>query len=168
MIFVTIGTQLPFDRLVRAVDEWILASETEHEVFGQVILSGKSAYRPRNFQSVEHLSPQDYEKYIDRADIVVSHAGMGTILTALTLGKIICVMPRRFDLGEHRNDHQLATVSKLRGLAGIFVAEEEDSVPATMDEALRAVRTGNMEGQGRIPPCADKRFTDKLRKFILS
>jgi len=77
-------------------------------------------------------------------------------------------MPRRFDLGEHRNDHQLATVSKLRGLAGIFVAEEEDSVPATMDEALRAVRTGNMEGQGRIPPCADKRFTDKLRKFILS
>ena len=49
---------------------------------------------------------------MDAAAAIVAHAGMGTILTALETGKRLLVMPRRAALGEHRNDHQLATVSR--------------------------------------------------------
>jgi len=105
MIFVAVGTQMHFDRLVAAVDEWA-GSINNEEVFAQV---GPSLYQASNIQTRPFITPEEFRKYVEQARFIVSHAGMGTILTALELGKRVAVMPRRSDLGEHRNDHQLAT-----------------------------------------------------------
>ena len=53
---------------------------------------------------------------------------MGSILTALQYRKPIIIMPRRAALGEHRNDHQLATAKWLGNKSGIFVAEDETAL----------------------------------------
>ena len=45
-------------------------------------------------------------------------------------------MPRRADLGEHRNDHQLATVEKLSGRPGILVAADENELESRIEQAL--------------------------------
>src|SRR5262245_16726664 len=99
MIFVTVGTQGQFDRLIRTVDEWAgLRARTD--VFAQI---GKSVYRPRHIRSKRFIDPAEFRKLVEASRLVVAHAGIGSIITALEFGKHIIVMPRRADFGEHRN-----------------------------------------------------------------
>ena len=58
MIFLTVGTQLPFDRLVAAVDDWC-AARGESDVFGQICDPGPDGYRPKHFEWVADLDPAD-------------------------------------------------------------------------------------------------------------
>lgn len=165
MIFLTTGTQLPFDRLVRAVDDWIETARPGYEIVAQVLPASRDPYRPRNFDARERLSPKDYAGILDKAQLVISHAGMGTILTALTRGKQICVMPRQVKYNEHRNDHQLATVERLKDYPGLFKARDEHDLPARLDAAMRSIGSSRPEAIGLF---ADAGFTDSLRNFILT
>ena len=106
MIFVTVGAQIPFDRLVRTVDAWCGRS-SRRDVFAQV---GPSGYRPAHMEWAEFLSPDDFRRHVQEAEILVSHAGMGSILTALQYRKPIVVLPRRAELRETRSNHQISTV----------------------------------------------------------
>jgi UDP-N-acetylglucosamine transferase subunit ALG13 len=108
-LFVTVGTQYPFDRLVRTVDEWADRNPGV-EIFAQV---GPSRYLPRNMRCQTFISADDCHAQVQSCDVVVAHAGMGSIITALEACKPIIVMPRRADLSEHRNDHQMGTARKL-------------------------------------------------------
>ena len=117
MIFVAVGTQLPFDRLVAAVDAWPGCAEAD--VYAQV---GEGKYIPENMQAYEFVTPLEFAGLCQKADIIVSHAGMGAILTAKEYGKPLIIMPRQAELGEHRNDHQLATAKRFGVLEGIYVA----------------------------------------------
>lgn len=142
MLFVTVGTQLPFDRLVRTVDDWA-ADAGRCDVFAQI---GPGAWRPRHVEWVEFMSPADFESRASTADMLVSHAGMGSILTALEMARPIIVLPRRASLGEHRNDHQLATARWLRALGKIIVAFDEGELRARLDnlaEISAATRIGH-------------------------
>ncbi|MEW4489256.1 glycosyltransferase [Thalassoglobus sp. JC818] len=135
MIFVTVGSLQSFDRLVQAVDEWVQTSNSSEEVIAQI---GKSTYEPKSFQPVETLTPDEYRSTFDRARLVVAHAGMGTIITALETGKLTVVMPRRGHLNETRNDHQMATVSRFKRSERIRVAEDEAALPGVLDELADA------------------------------
>lgn len=117
MIFVTAGTQLPFDRLIRAIDE--IAVNLDEEI---VVQAKKGAYLPRHVEISEYLSATEYADTMARARLIVSHAGTGTIISALMLGKPVCIMPRRAALGEHRNEHQLATAERFEELQYTHVA----------------------------------------------
>jgi len=121
VIFVTIGGQLPFDRLVYAVDRWA-GERGGEDVFAQI---GDSSEPPTRIRWERFLTPTDFAAKASQSDVIVSHAGMGSILTALELREPIVVMPRRAHLGEHRNDHQWATVKHLAGGVDISVAEDE-------------------------------------------
>jgi UDP-N-acetylglucosamine transferase subunit ALG13 len=165
VIFLTTGTQLPFDRLVRAVDEWLEGTASPPEVCAQVLPPARDAYVPRHFETVARFSPADYAEAFARADLIVSHAGMGTILTALTKGKRICIMPRQMQYGEHRNDHQLSTAQRLGDHPGLFTARDAHDLPACLDVALQADGAGQ---DSAVDPFADQGFTDRLRDFILT
>ena len=65
--------------------------------------------------------------------MIVAHAGMGSILTALEYGKPILVMPRRGDLRETRNDHQIATAKRFRELGKVAVAFDEVELARELD-----------------------------------
>ena len=120
MIFVTVGAQMPFDRLVRAVDDW--AGRVPAEIFAQI---GPSSLRPRHMAWTRFLAPADFLAQVGAADLLVAHAGMGSIITALEYGKPILVMPRRGELGETRNNHQVATTKRFRGFGRVEVALDE-------------------------------------------
>ncbi|OWV80243.1 glucuronosyltransferase [Rhizobium sp. R634] len=123
MILVTVGTQLPFDRLIKAVDSF--AKDLTKPVLAQI---GKGTYTPQNMKWIKNIEPQDFDKVFRDATVIVSHAGIGTVLTAKRFGKPIILIPRQASLGEHRNDHQLATVSQLEGRPGIYVAHTEEEL----------------------------------------
>lgn len=117
MIFCTIGTQAPFDRFVQIVDE--VAADLNEEVIAQVY---KSRYKPKNIKTVNFLSPDKFQELFSSARMIVAHAGMGTIISAMTQQKPIIVFPRIAKLGEHRNEHQLATAEKMQELGYVYVA----------------------------------------------
>lgn len=157
MIFVSVGTQLTFDRLIMAVDGWAGAAPGR-EVFAQI---GPSRLRPRHIEHAQFVSPEECRERMLAAKAIVAHAGMGTILTALEMGKPLLVMPRRASLGEHRNDHQLATAHRFAELGRIKVAFGES------DLLLRLAELDRIEAQPRISSYATDEFVAALRAFIL-
>ena len=120
MIFVTVGEQLPFDRLIRTVDKW--AAGSGQEVFAQI---GDTDLIPNILKYKKFLDPDEFKEKFNSAELIVAHAGMGTIITALEFNKPILVMPRQAALGEHRNDHQFATTNKFMKLNYISAALDE-------------------------------------------
>ena len=156
-IFVTVGTELPFDRLVGAIDRWAGCRGADVEVFAQ---TGDGEYRPENIEWEPFVDRATFTRRFGEADLVVAHAGMGTILSALEDGKPLLVMPRRADLREHRNDHQLATASRLSALDREAVAADETALVASLDAA-----TADAPSK-RIGPDADAALIAELSDFI--
>lgn len=142
MIFVTVGTQLPFDRMIRAVDEWAGVSG-RRDVLAQV---GMSDYRSRNIKCVKTLHPEEFQQRFMEAEFIISHAGMGSIITAMELSKPIIILPRRAELGEHRNDHQLATAKRFADMGLVSVAFHEGELAKRIDALM-----GPCEGAGIEP-----------------
>lgn len=127
MILVTVGTQLSFDRLVSALDAW--AATQAEEVVAQV---GPSALVFRHLQAKPFMRPDEMEARFAEARLVVAHAGMGSILSALKHRKPIIIVPRKASLGEHRNEHQLATARWMVNRAGLTVAWEPEEAVALL------------------------------------
>ncbi len=158
MILVTVGTDSPFDRLVKAVDSWC-ADNSDEEVFAQI---GKTNMKPINFPFCNFMKPPEFKRVIKGADFVISHAGMGTILTSLQYQKPLLVMPRIAELGEHRNEHQLATAKYLKLLDRVNVADDVPMLITMLD------RLKNLPTKGKIGPYASISLTKRLRDFIIN
>ncbi|MCM1141020.1 MAG: glycosyl transferase family 28 [Muribaculum sp.] len=121
MIFVTVGTQLPFDRLVKTMDE-LTPSLGGEQVICQS-LGGK--YKPLHMDCSDYIDKREYSRLFSEARVIVAHAGTGSILNAMKHGKHIIIMPRKASLGEHRNDHQTDTASALQDYPNVHVALDE-------------------------------------------
>jgi UDP-N-acetylglucosamine transferase subunit ALG13 len=156
MIFITVGAQMPFDRLVEAVDRWARRSHRD-DVFAQI---GTGSYTPSFIRYVRHLEPQAFRSTVEHADLIVAHAGMGSILTALEAGKPILVMPRRGELMETRNDHQVATAERLSACGRVNVAMDEQHLMERLE------RVGRIRAAEPIGPYASSRLLRALRTFI--
>jgi UDP-N-acetylglucosamine transferase subunit ALG13 len=117
MIFVTIGTQISFDRFIEAIDE--IATLIDEPIIAQVF---KGSYQTKNVKTVDFLNPDEFNKLMEEARLIVGHAGMGTILSALKYEKPIIIFPRMASLGEHRNDHQMVTAMRMNELGYVHVA----------------------------------------------
>ncbi|MHC4943842.1 MAG: glycosyltransferase [Planctomycetota bacterium] len=156
MIFVTVGTQMPFDRLVRVVDQW--AGLRNHgEVFAQI---GSTDWKPEHISWVSYLEADVYQRKFEDADAVVAHAGMGTIIKALQMRKPLLIMPRMEHLGEHRNNHQMATAKRFESYESIEAAYSEAELMERLDKMkeMRAPQT--------IGAHASEELIDTLRRFI--
>lgn len=156
MIFVTVGTQLAFDRMVSAVDQWA-AAHPDVQLFAQI---GPGQYCPRHMEHADFLSPSRARELTEQAEVIVAHAGMGSVLAALGLSKPIVIVPRRAGLGEHRNDHQLATARWLAERPGVYVAWHEDEIAAQLDARHRLV------GGAPITGAADGPLVERLRDAV--
>lgn len=159
MIFLTVGTQLPFDRLVTVVNEFSIANP-EVKIVGQV---GHTKVKDLNFEYYESLSISEFEFFFNQAEAVISHAGMGTILTALTSGKGLFMMPRLHKYQEHRNDHQLGTLEKFINKAFCYGF----SSLAELDKCYKEFTSDKEElKEELLSPYAPVSMTDSLSDII--
>jgi UDP-N-acetylglucosamine transferase subunit ALG13 len=158
VIFVTVGTQLPFDRLVSAVDEWARRRAVRPDVLAQVG-AGRADYG--SLRCVRSLDGARYAEAVSTARLVVAHAGIGTILTVLDRGIPAIVMARDDRRGECRNDHQIQTARQLERMGLVTVVWSEAELPALIERALeqppgcRAARQRNTD------------LVDYLRSWLL-
>jgi len=154
LIFVTVGTQYPFDRLLAAVDAW--AANSGERVVAQV---GGSPTRYPNLETVGFMSAEKFEDLLGEADLVVSHAGMGTIIECGMRGKPLIIFPRDHTLGEHTDDHQVGSATRMENIGLAKVVHSIDDLAPTLDEWKAIESRGiNAEPSGEI--------LDSLRDFV--
>ena len=158
MIFVTTGTQEPFDRLVKTIDEIALIfPEAEFKV--QAFTAN---YKAVNVNVFNKTPPSEFDLSIKNADLVISHAGMGTIISALVNSIPIIIMPRLLKYGEHRNEHQLATAKKLDDLGYVHVVYNEDELIAK----VKSIWPNNLESLHKVGKVASKELINSISNYI--
>jgi UDP-N-acetylglucosamine transferase subunit ALG13 len=130
---------MAFDRLIEWVRIWANARRRD-DLFIQL---GDTSTRPATLRHVTRLDPDKYREVIAQSSGVVSHAGMGTILSVLELGKPLLVVPRLRRLGETRNDHQIATARHFAEAGLALAAFDREEFFANLDviEQFRSAGT---------------------------
>ncbi|QXQ05244.1 glucuronosyltransferase [Sphingosinicellaceae bacterium] len=158
MIFVSVGSMLPFDRLVRAVDAWA-GAHPETPVLAQI---GRGKFEPVHARFVRLMPPDEYGRIVAGAELFIAHAGMGSIITAIEAGKPLLMLPRLQSLGEHNTDHQLATVRNVGDRPGLHHVDSDAELGAAID---RLLATGSA-APAPIARYASDELLDNVRAFI--
>jgi len=99
MIFVTVGTTLPFDELIQELDRLVAAGEIEEEVFAQI---GAGTYTPSHFKWCKFVP--DLTPYYDAADLVICHGGVGTVFDLMLRAKPFVAVPNKIGQDNHQTD----------------------------------------------------------------
>jgi UDP-N-acetylglucosamine transferase subunit ALG13 len=111
MIFISLGTNKnPFPRLLQEVENLIKTVYIRDEVLVQ---QGNTVYISNLFKSFRSVAMTEFIEYIQKADIVIIHAGSGTLFNAIKSGKKVIAVARLKKYGEHTDDHQLELARKL-------------------------------------------------------
>lgn len=110
MILVTLGTQdKNFDRLLKYIDELLDKGEIKDKVIAQI---GHTTYTSKNIEVFDFKSTDELNDLRKKADLIITHAGVGSILDSLKLNKKVIGIARLKKYGEHTNDHQLEILDK--------------------------------------------------------
>ncbi|MDH7639191.1 glycosyltransferase [Sphingomonas oryzagri] len=158
MIFASVGSMLPFDRLTRAVDEWAGANPST-PVFLQI---GAGQYVPRHAQWARMVPHEDYLLRLRQCDLFVAHVGIGSIVQALEIGTRMIMLPRLASLGEHTTEHQLHTAARFGDSPGLTIVDDTQALQGAMSEFAGQP----LAHERRIAAFAPPQMTDRIRLFI--
>lgn len=158
MIFITIGTgKFQFDRLLQAIERALTDKTIEGDIRAQI---GSSVFQPRLFEYERFMDFDKLVKLIKESEIVITHAGVGSLMLCLTFNKIPILFPRRKCFGELPDDHQLKFAQKIDKLGLALVAySEEDLIDKIRNYKTLTEKIKNFDFQKRC---------DKLIKHLLN
>ncbi len=134
MIFASVGSMLPFERFVRAVDEW----GRDHPGETVYLQIGDTVYEPRFVPFARMMSMQEYRERLSACDLFVAHAGMGSILQALEECKQTLMLPRHREWGEHTTDHQMHTAARFGHVPGLQFVDSVEDLQRHISELLKS------------------------------
>lgn len=133
MIFVTLGSQkFPFDRLLKKIDCMVESGIITDDVLAQ---SGFSSYVPQHYKAVNFMDRDEFADCMNKASIVITHAGTGAIIGAVKQGKKVIAVPRQEKYGEHVDDHQFQIVEQFKEMNIIEPCYDVDK----LDEAYAMI-----------------------------
>lgn len=102
LIFVVLGTQkFQFNRLLKKIDE---IAGKDYDFFAQI---GNSNYTPNNYSYCKFMDKQQFDYYVEECEFIITHSGVGSIISALKKDKTVIVVPRKAEYGEHIDNHQM-------------------------------------------------------------
>jgi len=150
MIFLTVGSEFPFDRLVQAADDLAAVIAPDEQIFAQI---GDGKYVPKNMQWATHLDRESFDKYLQQSRAVISHAGMGTIIKCMELQKPLLVVPRQKRFGEHVNDHQIGSAKAFEAKGDVLAVYDIATLPHKFRELDTFKPPALREGPIQIVHC---------------
>ena len=104
MVLVLLGTQNnSFHRLLEEIDRLIESGVMKEEV---IVQAGYTKYTSKNMKILGLIAKEELEKLQNKADLIITHGGVGSILLSITKNKKVIAVPRLHQYGEHVNDHQ--------------------------------------------------------------
>ena len=135
MVFVMLGTQNnSFQRLLEEIDNLIDKKIIKEEV---VVQAGYTKYQPRNekMKILDFISREELDKLEEEANYIITHGGVGSIITSLEKGKKVIAVPRLHVYGEHVNNHQKEIVEKFNKNGNIIGIESVEE----LEEAIKKI-----------------------------
>lgn len=134
MILVLLGTQNnSFHRLLEEVQRNIDNKNIKEEV---VVQKGYTKFESENMTLYTQLPLDKLQQLIEKSDLVITHGGVGSIISSIQRGKKVIAIPRLKKYGEHVNDHQYDIIKSFNDfgyIIGLSCVEE-------LEEALRKVK----------------------------
>lgn len=133
MILVLLGTQNnSFYRLLEKIEECIKNNKINEEV---IVQAGYTKFNSNYMKIFNFISTQDLQNLQNRADIIITHGGVGSIVSSLKMGKKVIAVPRLHEYGEHVNNHQKEIVEMFGNKHYIIACNELEN----LDEILKKV-----------------------------
>ena len=133
MIFVTLGTQdKSFHRLLKEVEKQIDNGTIKEKV---VVQAGYTKYKSSKMEIFDSIPKDEFEDYIKKASLIITHGGVGSILTALEFGKKVIAVPRLKKYKEHTNDHQEQIVKEFTEQGYILGIDKISSLHQALEKS---------------------------------
>lgn len=134
MILVTLGTQKQsFNRLLDMIEK----SNINDKI---IVQAGYTKYKSKKMKILDFVNYQEMDKLIKQADLIITHGGTGSIVTAIKQGKKVIACPRLKKYGEHVDDHQKQIVDIFSEVGYILKLDENDN----LDELVQKIQTKKM------------------------
>ena len=134
MILVTLGTQdKNFVRLLEKIDQLINNGLIKDKV---IVQAGFTKYNSENMEIFDLIPQDEFNDLMDKADIIITHGGVGNIISALEKNKKVIAVTRLAKYGEHINDHQTQIIAKFNALGYIIGLQDVDE----LDDAVKQIK----------------------------
>ncbi len=135
MILVQLGTQdKPFTRLVEEIDKLKQKKIIKDKV---VVQLGYTKYESKNLETFDLIEVNKLNKLIEESDLIITHGGVGSILSCLKYDKKVIAVPRLAEYKEHNNDHQIQIVNEFAKTGYILKCDD----PKDLEKVLKEVKS---------------------------
>lgn len=132
MIFVTVGTQdKSFARLIKGIEQAVIEKKITDKV---IVQAGNTKYESDVIEVLNYIPFEKFTDFMNKADIIITHGGVGSILNAIKLGKKVIAVPRLKEYNEHINDHQLQVIKKMTEQGYILSTQNVEEIPNKIKE----------------------------------
>ena len=135
MILVTLGTQdKQFTRLLKDIDSEITKGNIKEKV---IVQAGYTIdkYQTDNMEMFDLIDRDEFNKLVNECSLLITHGGVGSILTGLKAGKKVIACPRLFKYKEHMNDHQVQIINEFAKAGYILAYNENDDLSKVLKKA---------------------------------
>ena len=161
-VFVTVGTDHhQFDRLIQWTSRWF----ARHPEVRALLQTG-TATTPATGEAHDYLGHEQMQAALSGANVVVSHGGPATIMAAKHAGIVPIVVPRRHELGEHVDNHQVEFASWLAARSQVHLADSEEALHALLDRILEDPDAYRSHAVATAPASAVQRFGDLVNALL--
>ena len=152
MLLVTLGTQKQsFERLLNMIENRSLKDEI-------IVQAGYTNFKSKKMKIFNFVDYEKMEELVNRADLIITHGGTGSILGPLKKGKKVIACARLKRYGEHVDDHQMQLIEAFSDAGYIISIGEKDNI----DEVISKLKNKKMLKF----KSNNKKFIDKLKKEI--
>ena len=126
MILVLLGTQNnSFHRLLEEVEKNIENGIINEEV---IVQAGYTKYQSDKMKIIDLMSKEQLSKFQDEASLIITHGGVGSIVSSIEKGKKVIAVPRKHEYGEHVNNHQEEIVKDFNSKGYIIGIEKVEDL----------------------------------------
>lgn len=133
MIFVALGTQdKDFSRLLKAIDREIEKGTIKERV---IVQAGYTKYESENMEIFDLIPTDEFNELIRKSDLVITHGGVGNILSAIKCGKPVIAAARLKKFKEHTNDHQRQIIDEFSSQGYILELRDFNKLGKMIEKA---------------------------------
>ena len=95
---------------MQMLDELVIKEHIQDEI---IVQAGYTDYETKNFKCIKFLKEDDFQEYIAKATVIITHAGRGALFSSIKSGKKVIAVARLSKYGEMIDDHQTELTRKL-------------------------------------------------------
>lgn len=135
MILVTLGTQdKSFERLLKALDKAVVKGKIKEKI---IVQAGCTEYKSKNMEIFDLTSPEELDKLVKKCSLLITHGGVGSILTGIKYNKPIIAAARLSEYREHTNNHQKQIIKEFVKSGYILELEDFDNLDKLIKQAKK-------------------------------